>query len=423
MALNLLQTINVLLDRNFVGHLSAHALAAQGASLSTLFMLFSFAMAIGTAGTAIVSRAFGAENGEEVKEGATQAARVAFVGGIFCTLVAILCSKFLSTVFLPPDALEAQAEMAQYLFAYAFGLSGVFLIQALAGALRAVGDTFSPLIISGIQILIHMALNFLFVPRFGLTGTALALTVSSLLSAAGYLVYTKRTKLGSVSGIGLPKWHWVVRIIRIAAPASLLGLLRVTSLAAFTLILKQTPTGGSAIAGMGLAFALEAILFMPGFGLGMASAALVGQNLGANNPKLAEKFGWMAAHSAAIITLALVLPLYIFAPAIANSLTGGKVEIVREAVTLLRLLCLTELLFSYSMVLTSSLQGAGDTVRPLWINLITMWLCRIPLAYFLALKFGLGSYGAWLGMSGSQGVGGILAVLAWRQGTWKTTKV
>jgi Na+-driven multidrug efflux pump len=100
-------------------------------------------------------------------------------------------------------------------------------------------------------------------------------------------------------------------------------------------------------------------------------------------------------------------------------------------------LCSTEIMFAYAMTLIGAMQGAGDTVRPMWISIIALWGLRVPLALFLALGKGAalapwlvlpfgagwGATGAWFAMSFTQGVQGLLCIFAFRQGAWKTKKV
>lgn len=224
-------------------------------------------------------------------------------------------------------------------------------------------------------------------------------------------------------GLQLPTREWSRRIFTIAVPAAIQALLRVFSLTAFTLVLRSVPNASAAIAGMGIAFAIESIMFMPAFGLSAASGALVGQSLGMGKPERAEKLAWTAAHFGALVTLCMVVPIYFTAPEIALKLVGGKADIAIQASALIRALCATELFFSYAMVMIGAMQGAGDTIRPMWISVICMWGLRVPLAILCAITFGFGSAGAWVAMSFTQGVQGIMAIWVFRKGAWKTVKV
>jgi putative MATE family efflux protein len=436
-ALNSMQVMNTLLDRFFIGHLHAPSLTAHGASTNVMFLVFSLAMSLGTGASAIVSRAFGANDEPEYRRGAQESLGLSIFLGALCTLLTALCAGLSARALLPAHDLVAQDEMTRFVLAYATGLLPIFVIQTLAGALRGVGDTKSPMVISGIQIGFHMLLNVLLVPRLGLVGAGCALSISAWLSAAGYIAYARHTNLGHLSVFRMPRWDWAKRILRIALPTATMSTLRTLSLTAFTLVLKQVPNASDAIAAMSTSFAVESIMFMPAFGLSMAAGALVGQSLGMKRPDRAEKIGWTAAHYGALVTIVLVSPVYIFAPWIVGGLVDHKEAIVKEAATLLRYLCVTEFLFAYAMVFIGAMQGAGDVKRPLWISVFALWGIRVPLAMALALPsgfalagmltmpfaYGMGSTGAWLSMALTQGIQGILAAIAFKGGSWKTAKV
>jgi putative MATE family efflux protein len=310
------------------------------------------------------------------------------------------------------------------------------------------------MVISGAQILMHLTMNFLFVfPHhdigslripglgLGLRGAAMALTISTWIAAVVYVLYSGKTPLGEQWRIQRPHLDWSKRILRIAAPAALMGILRVFALTAYTLVLKIVPNGSVAIAAMGVSFSIEAIMFMPSFGLSTATAALVGQSLGMKKPDRAEKLAWIAAHHAGLVTAILALPIFIFAPTISHLLVGDKKDVIDQAAMLLRMLCSSEVGFAYAMVMLGAMQGAGDTVKPFWITLITMWLLRLPMcvlfslasgqvltsvgARVIAIPFGLamGATGTWLAIAITQGTQGIMSVIAFRQGTWKQAKV
>ena len=436
-ALNSLQVVNTLLDRFFIGHLHAASLTAHGASTNVMFLVFSLAASLGTGASALVSRAYGAEEPDEYRRAAQESLGLALIIGFATALLTALSAAWTANALLPAHDVVSQREMTAFVTAYSVGLLPIFVIQTLAGSLRGVGDTKSPMVISGIQIAIHMALNFLLVHRIGLVGAGVALSASAWLSAIGYVAYIRHTKLGRLSVLRVPNLDWAKRILRVAVPAATMSTLRTLSLTAFTLVLKQVPDASEAIAAMSTSFAVESIMFMPAFGLSMAAGALVGQSLGAERPDRAERLGWAAAHWGAFVTIALVTPVYVFAPDIAGFLVDHKQGIAEEATRLLRYLCVTEFLFGYAMVFIGAMQGAGDVKRPLWISVFALWGVRVPLAMVLALPsgfalagmlsmpvaFGMGANGAWLAMALTQGLQGVLATLAFKGGAWKVAKV
>lgn len=459
-AVNSLQVINVLLDRFFIGHLPQAALTAQSGSMNLTFLLFSLAVSIATGTTALVSRAYGAGDRAEVRQATQQSLRLAVVCGAVLCLLSFGLTPFVARLVLPAGDQAAYTLLLQFVGIYSLGLPATFIIQTLAASMRGVGDAKSPMRISMIHIGIHVFLNFVLIfptrpvqfgnlifslpgAGWGLPGAGVALALSAWISALLYIAYARRTSIGDVFQLRFPRWDWTLRIGRIALPSAGMSILRVFSLTAFTIILARTPSAGEAVAALGIAFAIEGMLFMPAFGLSTAASALVGQSLGAKKPERARRIGWVAGHHAALLILALVVPVFLAAPKIASVMISEtqttrpkpavstktiseaeKKERTRnEAVHLLRWLCLTEVFFGYAMVLMGAVQGAGDIKSTLWITIVSLWLLRVPLAAILGLGFGLGATGCWIAMSGSQAIQGILAMVVWHRGKWQHVKV
>lgn len=464
-ALNALQTINSLLDSYFVSHLEGDALTAIGAATTTLFLLISLSMAVGVASTAMVARAYGEGDPTKYREANRKCLGFAILSALILTIVAVPFAPTAAAFLIPGDAPHAARLMAQYLGIVTLVLIPSFIIQTLAGSLRGIGDTKSPMVISGLQIGLHIVLNYLLIfsttryhfhlPKsvlgnitfpeisfffttpgagMGLNGAALALVLSAWISALIYLISTTRTPLGEVWRIKFPGMDWVKRIFNLAAPAGLMSVVRVTSLMAFTSILTQVPNGKFAIGAIRPGFSIEALAFMPSFGLAIAASALVGQSLGAKDPARAKKLGWIAAHQAGIVSTVAAIFIFIFADPITRNVLQGQPEYAAQAASYLRHVCTTETLFGYAMVLLSAMQGAGDTKRPFWLTLIGMWIIRVPLAMFMSLEviklgvvsipgLGMGADGAWTTLAITQAVQGLACIVLWQQGKWAFAKV
>ncbi|HXH60808.1 MAG TPA: MATE family efflux transporter [Fimbriimonadaceae bacterium] len=447
-ALNSLQTFNSLLDNFFLSYVGDKALAAVGASTSYVFMLFSISFAIGTAATAIVSRAFGAGEHSQTVTANSKCLSLAIWLGIALALLAYPGAIGAAHLLVPTNERETIRLFIVYGSIFAAALPAVFVIQTLAGSLRGIGDTRSPMFISGLQIVLHVTLNTLLVlptrqvgpitipgAGMGLAGAATAMAVSSWVSAGIYIYWSRHTPLGTKYDFRLPDFGWIKRILRIAVPASVNRLVRVTSLGAFTIVLKNTVDAVHAQGALRPGFSIESFAFMPSFGLSIAAAALVGQSLGMDDSRRAERLGWTAAHQAGAVSLVVSVLLFVFADPLSRAVLPGDLATAAVAAQYTRYIASTEVFFAYAMVLIQAMQGAGDTRRPLWISLGTLWGVRVPAAALLALPmvsfFGLfniagwnmGADGAWLSMAGSQVVQGIAAMIVFKQGKWKLTQV
>jgi Na+-driven multidrug efflux pump len=161
---------------------------------------------------------------------------------------------------------------------------------------------------------------------------------------------------------------------------------------------------------------------LPAFGLANAAATLVGQNLGAGRPERAEEAVWRASHVSAGFLVALGLGFLLDAPWLVSFFTQ-EVEVARYAVDYLRIVSLGFPFYAYGMVVSQSFNGAGDTRTPTLINLLVFWALQIPLAWLLSRHTGLQAHGVFATLAASFSVFAVVAVLAFRRGTWKQTRV
>lgn len=428
--LNMLQVINSLLDNFFVRDLTADSLSAYSASLAILFLMFSLAMSLASAATAIVARAYGAGDHHDVPKAAGQALVWAFLVGCLLLVVGELIAPHAAKVLLPADATEAAKIMVDFQRIYALGIPFTFMVQAIAACLRGVGDTKSPMWISGIQICIHICLNFfLILPKhgvfpgagLGVRGAATAMSLSAGISAILYLYFARRTGLGHVNLFQWPQKSWGLRLWRIGVPTGFMSIVRVGASAVLTIMLTHLPDGKTAISALRPSFSLESIMFMPSFGVSMAITALVGQSLGMKRPERAERLTWTGAHYSAALTVLLCIPIFVWAPQITSFFVEREVGVAHLSVVLIRCLCATEVGFAYAIVLTGAMQGAGDAKRPLWITIVSLWLIRVPLIAVLMVP--LGAIGAWYALGVSQAMMGGITAWVFKRGQWKLAKV
>ena len=435
-ALNSLQVVNNLLDTGFVGRLDPAAITAQGASIAVVFLLFQVAFALGTSSTAIVSRSYGAGELHEARFANLECLSLSLIIGLCLTVVCAGMALVVPHVLIPADNPKAMEFMRAYVLIYGLSLPAQHVIQVFAGSLRGSGDTKSPMFFSGLQILLHMTFNFLLIfptrhfggltipgANWGLAGAGAAFALSSWCSALAYVTYSKHTLFGSLWKLPRPTTQWAERILRIAWPAAIMGIVRTAAMGVFIFVLRFVPDASASEGAVRGGFTIESIMFMPGMGLSMAAAALVGQSLGMGLPSRAEKLGWTAGHYSGLVVLLISIPVFTFAPNIAFLLVPTDHQIAHEMATMMRFMCTTEFLFGYSMVMNGALQGAGDTIRPMWITIVSLWGLRVPLAFFLALGIGMGAAGAWLAMALTQGVSGIMGMWFFKRGHWKTVKV
>ena len=164
------------------------------------------------------------------------------------------------------------------------------------------------------------------------------------------------------------------------------------------------------------------LLTMPGMAFGQTSGVLAGQNLGAGRPNRAERGIWLAIVLVEVFLIAVSVAIFIGADGIVR-IFSSEPDTVKLAGSFLRIAVAGYVVLGLTMVLMNALPGTGDTLPPMIIILVTTWLIQLPLAYFLSQSAGLGVLGVrWAIVSGMV-VGGIIYLLYFRAGRWKSKKV
>jgi len=180
--------------------------------------------------------------------------------------------------------------------------------------------------------------------------------------------------------------------------------------------------GTVAVAAHAVALRAESLSFMPGFGFAVAGTTLVGQGLGAGDPKRAERSGYLTYQMAACLMGMMGLIFILFPQPLVRLFTDDP-AVVEMAIVPLRIVGFIQPLLAAGMVFPGNLRGAGDTRFPMVVTGASIWGIRVPTAILLGLALGVGLPGAWLGMASDQAVRGIAYFLRFRSGRWKLMKV
>ena len=175
------------------------------------------------------------------------------------------------------------------------------------------------------------------------------------------------------------------------------------------------PLGTVAIAANSLAITVESLCYMPGYGIAEAATTLVGQGIGAGQRMLTRSFARMSvALGMAVMTLMGVL-MFIFAPEL-MSLMSPVEDIISEGAAALRIEAFAEPMFAAAIVCNGVFVGAGDTLKPAVMSLVSMWGVRLTLAWWLAGRFGL--MGVWTAMAIELTFRGAIFLLRLFKGNW-----
>lgn len=414
----------------FVGRLphSTQAFAAVG--IGSQALMFQFGMMIGlSAGTsALVARFLGAQKYDDADRVVGQAILLSILAGLITAVPFIVFALPIVSVIGAKG--EAATLAADYTALIAWFSVPMFLVVNITAALRAAGDMRGPLVVNGLVILINIFLDWLLIlgngpfPQMGVHGAAVATSISRVLGMFFSFELLRRSTLrGGLQHLTLD-WAWCKRILNIGWPAAIQNLLWSTASAGFRWVLGTLPAKevNPAQAALTISLAIESVAFMPGIAYSMAATPLVGQNLGAGKPERAEHSAWVAVSQAVFIMSSVALVFFLVPEWIARRFTH-EAAVVPLVVSYLKINAISEPFLALNMVLRGALQGAGDTRTPAIISVGTMWVIRLPMAFLMAKTLGMGALGAWVAMSATTCLSGILMAAWFKWGTWRSIEV
>ncbi len=426
----LLQTFNGMMDTRFVGHLSnsAQSLTATGTGGQIIFILTAVALGISISINSLVAQAMGAGNISRVREAVEQSISLSLVAGLILGSIVLVMRPQIVTLILGNDATAKTSALLciQFLFLPLLATPLSFLLNALQGVFRGMGDTRTPLQVQCAMIAVHILCDYTLIygnfgfPKLGVygAGAALALSISTgtVLLFYRFLVKTD-SGMSFAAGSFLPDKNWYLKILRIAIPGSMRSILRILAMMSMTGLLAHSLQATSSIAALNIGIPIEAISFMPGVGYSIAAATLVGQYLGASNIKMGIRCANAAAGQGMVIMSIAATVMFAGAQQLSQIFTTDTSVIVLTA-DYLRINALSEPFIALNMIFNGAMQGAGDTLRPFLITFVCLWLIRIPLSWILMFTLHLNTIGAWYSIAVSSGVGGVVASAVFSRKGW-----
>lgn len=420
---NILQVFIGVVDTFFIGKIGTEAIAGVGVTNLIMNIYIAFFLALGVGTTAIVSRNIGANKFEKSNDAVKQSIIMAVSIGLGFGFLNLIFSKNI-LLFL-----GAEERVIAYALPYflVVAVPSVFLcvMMVLSSSLRGAGDTKTPMKIAIISNVINAILDYILIfgvfnfSGLGILGAGLATTFSRIV---GVVLLLKKMNGKDVKIRIRLLGEWKIdksilkSIIKISLPAAVERLImRSGQLVYGGMIIK---IGTEAYAAHNIAGTIETFSYLPGMGFGIAAATLVGQSLGANKSEEAQKYGWMSYFIATGFMVIVGAIFYIFSPFLARLFTEDPI-VSDLVVKVLRIIALFQPFLCITLVLTSALQGAGDTKFPMYSTFIGIWGIRILGVYILSMKLGLGLVGVWLAYAADITVRGIILMLRYMKGNWK----
>ena len=385
---NVLQQFYNIVDSMVVGNfVGKTALAAVGTAFPVIFLVNSLFMGIGMGATIIISQYYGANDQANVKKTIDTLYISMFAVAIPLTVIGLLASRpLLLLMNTPPDTLDQATTYMQIIF---IGTLASFGYNVNSGILQGLGDSRSPLVFLSIATVINIILDLVFVLAFhwDVAGVAWATILAQLFSFLfGIWYINHRQEYIHISPRHMIfDWQLLRDSIRLGLPAGLQNM----SFSLGTMVLQSLINGYQSdfMAGFNGANKIDSFAFMPLFTFAAAAMTYVGQNIGAGRIDRVKKGIRSTILMSGLVCLVISALILLFGGTLMRLFSQDQAVIEAGEAYLIRVAPFY-ILLAVLFTLNGALRGAGESVVPLLATLASLWLARVPLAYFLADRFG-----------------------------------
>jgi putative MATE family efflux protein len=421
-----MESVFAVTDAFFVSRLGSDALATVGLAESMLTLIYGVALGLAMGTTAMVARRIGEKRPEAAAVVAVQAVVMAVVLSVATGIPAFFYGgRLLALMGASPSIIAAGSTYTSILLGTNLVIMLLFVHNAI---FRGAGDASFAMrslwLANGINLILDPCLIFGLgpFPELGLTGAAVATTIGRGTGVLFqlWLLRSGRGRIQVARGAWKVRPDIMFRLLRLTATGA--GQFLVATASWVVLIRIVSAFGGTAVAAYTLAIRIILFALLPAFGVSNAAATLVGQNLGAKNPRRAEISVWLTGlYTSGFLAVVMVIFLF-FGESLVRIFTSDP-ELVSLATECLRVISFGYIFYAWGMVMIQAFNGAGDTVTPLWINLICFWACEIPLAWWLSQHTQLGVTGVFWAVAISETLLAVTSILIFRLGHWKTRTI
>lgn len=413
-------------DSIIVGrYIGDNALAAVGSAGPILNLLLVLFVGISVGAGIMVAQYFGAKERENLSYSIGTCISLTALASIIIMVIGPLLTRPLLELLNTPASIIDWC--SSYLKIYFYGIIGFAYYNILAGVLRGLGDSFSALIFLLIASFLNVVLDLLFVARLGMGvgGVALATVIAQGISAI--LCLMKLMKMKESFDLDFealrPNKEFSLKLIKLGLPSGLTQ--AIFSLAMIAVQSLTNSFGELVIASNVIIMRVDGFAMMPNFSFGAAMTTYAGQNIGANRTDRVEEGTKIGTLIALGVSTSITILLLLFGRHLMAIFTETE-ELINLSVHMMRILAAGYIAMAITQSLSGVMRGAGDTMTPMWISLITTVLIRIPLAYGIAYFTREPAYprgrpeAVFVSLLISWMLGAIISIIFYRRGKWKT---
>ena len=418
-AQQLYNTADTVIVGKYVGDL---ALSAVGSSMPILNLLLALFVGVSTGAGIVVSQRFGAKDREGLSVAIGNCITLSAIATVIIMIIGPIITQPMLTMLKTPDSIIDWC--TQYLQIYFFGIVGFFFYNMLSGILRGLGDSVTALGFLLVSAALNVVLDLLLVKNMGVAGVALATDIAQAISAV--LCYLKLRSMGDIFDMRVKyvKLHKDVatRILTLGLPS---GITQAIMASAGMVVMNLTNQMGEMVVACNvIVMRVDGFAMLPNMTFGQAMSVYTGQNVGAQKFDRVHMGVKQGSLIAVTFSTAITLVLLFLSPILFGFFTDTP-ALIDLATRMIRLMAVGYICIAITQVLGGVMRGAGDTVSPMWISIISTIIVRIPVAYLIAHLTRSAEYphGQPIALFGSLMfswvMGMVISVIVFSLGKWK----
>lgn len=376
-AQQLYNTVDSVVVGNYVGDNALAAVGSAGPILNLLIVLF---VGISVGAGIMVSQYLGARDREKLSVTIGNCITLTAIATLFVMVAASLVARPLLELLDTPESIIDWCH--SYLLILFIGSAGLAYYNILSGILRGLGDSMSALAYLLVSTVINIILDLLFVAKLGMgvNGVALATVIAQFISAL--LCQMRLMKMKEY--FDMKKEYLKVereysgKIIRLGLPSGI-----TQAILSMAMIVVQSLTnsfGEMFIAANVIVMRVDGFAMMPNFSFGTAMTTYAGQNVGARRDDRVESGAKQGTLIAVVVSAVITGLILLFGKVLMGIFTKTP-ELVELSRDMMGILAVGYIAMAVTQSLSGVMRGAGDTMTPMWISIVTTICIRVPIAY------------------------------------------
>lgn len=379
-AQQLYNTVDSIVVGKYVGDNALAAVGSAGPIFNLLLVLF---IGISVGAGIMVSQYFGGRKRDELSKTIGNCILLTAIASVVVMIIAVIITKPLLILLNTPESILDWC--TSYLMILLIGCAGLAYYNILSGILRGLGDSISALVYLLVATVLNIVLDLVFVIYFdmGVNGVALATALAQAVSAV--LCALKLARMRDIFDFGFhylkPHKEYVLNIVKLGLPS---GITQAILSMAMIVVQSLTNSFGEAfIAANVIVMRVDGFAMLPNFSFGTTMTTYAGQNVGARAYDRVVKGAKQGTFIAMGISACITVLILAFGRHLMGIFTNTP-SLVDLSMRMMWILSVGYIAMAVTQSLSGVMRGAGDTMTPMWISIVTTIIIRVPIAYGLA---------------------------------------